>query len=149
MSTVSVIGDGGWGTTLAVVLAGNGHNVRLWSAFPEYAAELAKNRENVKFLPGITLPESIAVIDDVAIALDADVLVVAVPTKFMRQVLQQFAGKFSPGPDIISVAKGIEHDTLKRPTEIISELLPGSSVGVLCGLLFDFLFSCPATDRRF
>ncbi len=133
MNTVSVIGDGGWGTALSIVLAGNGHGVRLWSAFPEYAAELARSRENVKFLPGITLPKSVEVTDDVARALDADVLVVAVPTKFMRQVLKKFAGKFSPGPDIISVAKGIEHDTLKRPSEIIGELLTSSPVGVLCG----------------
>lgn len=133
MSTVSVIGDGGWGTAISIVLSKNGHVVRLWSAFPEHAKTLAENMENVKFLPGISLPESIDVTDDVAKALDADTLVVAVPTKFMRVVLQRFAEKFSAGPDMVSVAKGIEHDTLKRPSEIISELLPGSPIGVLSG----------------
>ena len=133
MSTVSVIGDGGWGTAIAIVLSKNGHAVRLWSAFPEYAKTLAEKRENVEFLPGIPIPESIDVTDDVAKALDADVIVIAVPTKFMRVVLQRFAEKFRPGPDMVSVAKGIEHDTLKRPSEIISELLPGSPIGVLSG----------------
>lgn len=130
---ISVIGDGGWGTTLAIVLAGNGHNVRLWSAFPEYAADMAANRENVKFLPGVEIPESVVITDDADEALEADALVMAVPTKFLRGVLPRFVSGFRPGQDIISVIKGIEHDTLKRPSEIIVEMLSGASVGVLCG----------------
>ena len=54
--TVAVLGDGGWGTALALLLHGNGHEVRLWSKFPEYAAEMAASRVNRKFLPGVTIP---------------------------------------------------------------------------------------------
>ena len=53
---VTIIGDGGWGTTLALMLFENGHEVRLWSKFPDYAAKFASTRENTKFLPGITVP---------------------------------------------------------------------------------------------
>lgn len=133
MSSISVIGDGGWGTALSIVLSMNGHDVKLWTAFPEYAKTLREKKENVKFLPGVSLPESVVVIDSVDEALDADVLVIAVPTKFLRSVMDKFAASFKPGADIVSVAKGIEHDTLKRPTEIIAELLSGSAPGVLSG----------------
>ncbi|MCH7911183.1 MAG: NAD(P)-dependent glycerol-3-phosphate dehydrogenase [Candidatus Hydrogenedentes bacterium] len=132
MSRVSVLGDGGWGTALSLILESGGHDVTLWSVFPEYAAILAEKRENVKFLPGISLPEGLKITADTKQVLGADLIIVAVPTKFIRAVLERFPDGFGSGTDVISVAKGIEHDTLMRPTEIIRELA-GCVPGVLCG----------------
>ena len=53
MTKIAVLGDGAWGTALALVLERGGHGVALWSKFPEYAAEMRAKRENVKFLPGM------------------------------------------------------------------------------------------------
>ena len=77
---IAVLGDGGWGTALALLLFENGHGVRLWSAFPDYAEEMAASRENRKFLPGIAIPKEILVTADAREALaGTDLGVVAIP----------------------------------------------------------------------
>ncbi|MBM4033536.1 MAG: NAD(P)-dependent glycerol-3-phosphate dehydrogenase [Planctomycetes bacterium] len=140
---VTVIGDGGWGTTLALLLAGKGNRVRLWGAFPDYIEEMRRRRENVKFLPGIPLPEAIELTSDLAAAVEgAGLLVLAVPSQFMRGVLRRLAhswwhrrpacgtqarglchqGRLG-GVPIVSVAKGIENRTLLRPTQIVTDVL--------------------------
>ena len=72
---IAVIGDGGWGTALALVLNGNGHRVSVWGPFADYVAEVQKTRVNRKFLPGVTLPEAISFTADRAVASTADVAV--------------------------------------------------------------------------
>jgi glycerol-3-phosphate dehydrogenase (NAD(P)+) len=133
MSTVSVLGDGAWGTALSLILLKNGHEVTLWSAFADYAEVLRRERENVTFLPGTPLPDALGITSEVGEALEAGILVMAVPTKFMREVLGSFTTGFRAGGLVVSVAKGIEHETTMRPTEIVRELLPGSVSGVLSG----------------
>ncbi|MBM4041339.1 MAG: NAD(P)-dependent glycerol-3-phosphate dehydrogenase [Planctomycetes bacterium] len=121
---VTVIGDGGWGTTLALLLLGKGHAVRLWGAFPEYAETMRQRRENAKFLPGVPLPEALELTGDLAAAVGgAEMLVMAVPSQFMRGVLRQLAECYVPGTPIVSVAKGIENRTLLRPTQVIADVL--------------------------
>ena len=121
---VTVIGDGGWGTALARLLVGNGHAVRLWGAFPAYIDEMRRRRENAKFLPGILLPEALGLTGDMGDAVaDADVLVAAVPTQFVRRVLRRLARCYRRGVPVVSVAKGIENRTLLRPTQIIADVL--------------------------
>ena len=61
---ISIIGDGGWGSANAILLANSGHDVTLWGAFPGYVAEMEKSRENTKFLPGVKLPPSITLTSD-------------------------------------------------------------------------------------
>src|SRR5262245_23525808 len=84
---VAVVGDGGWGTTLAMVLHQAGHAVALWAHDAEYARDLARTRANPRFLPGFPLPEPIEVGADLArLARGADLVVSAVPTQFVRAV---------------------------------------------------------------
>ena len=84
---ISIIGDGGMGTLCAILLAENGLAVRLWSAFPEAADELARTRENRRFLPGAVLPKGIEVTGRDELALEgAELVVSAVPSQFMRGV---------------------------------------------------------------
>lgn len=126
--TIAVIGDGGMGTICAIMLAENGHEVRLWSAFADQAREMREAGENRRFLPGATLPEGICITADDAEALDGvSWIVSAVPTPYLREVWQRLAPLVPHGAAVLSVTKGIENDTLLRPTEVIeavSEIEP-------------------------
>ncbi|MFP4057335.1 MAG: NAD(P)H-dependent glycerol-3-phosphate dehydrogenase [Candidatus Brocadiia bacterium] len=131
---VTVVGDGGWGTALALLLCGKGHAVRLWGAFPDYVAEMGRRGENVTFLPGIPLPEELELADDMAAAVaGAGLLVAAVPTQFMRRVLERLAPCCPRGVPVVSVAKGIEERTLLRPTQVVRDVLGRVPVLALSG----------------
>ncbi|MBI1853002.1 MAG: NAD(P)-dependent glycerol-3-phosphate dehydrogenase [Planctomycetes bacterium] len=134
MKRIAVIGDGGWGTALALLLDAKGHRVRIWGAFPEYLSDMRRRRENVKFLKGVALSPSIELIPDPADAVaDADLVVSAVPTRFLRNVLVRFEPILDAGVPIVSVTKGIEEGTLRRPSQIIHEVLGRRPVAVLSG----------------
>lgn len=131
MKKVCVIGDGGWGTALALLLHKKGVDTILWSAFPEYAEFLRKKRENVKFLKGVTLPKDLEITADTELAGKVRTAVFVVPCKYLGIVAQRFRkNKFR---SIISATKGIENTSLKRPSEILDEHFPKASVGVLSG----------------
>ena len=134
---ILVLGDGGWGTALALVLQHNGHKVTLCSKFPDYASYVNKKRENTKFLPGIKLPPSINITSEFMIQ-DLDLIVMAVPTQFCRSVLEDVKSRIPHSAfriPIVSVAKGIEQKTIKRPSQIIKEVLdyPKDKIAVLSG----------------
>ena len=123
---VAILGDGGFGTALSAVHARRGNDVLLWSAFPEYARLLEQKRENVKFLPGIHLPEKhIRISSDLQEALAfGEFLVFAVPTQYLRGILERVKETGISGhPLLVSVAKGIEKGTLLRPSQIIGDVL--------------------------
>jgi glycerol-3-phosphate dehydrogenase (NAD(P)+) len=121
---VTVLGDGGWGTALAVVNARRGNEVLLWSAFPDYAKTLQEKRENVKFLPGVTLPPQITISSDLKEALQfGDILVLAIPTQFLRNILHKIKDYNIGNKVFVSVAKGIEKKTCLRPSEIVFSIL--------------------------
>ena len=131
---VAVLGDGAWGTALAISLAANGASVHLWSAFPDYAARLARTRENVKFLPGVGIPEAVEITAEAACAFEGASLALAVvPTQYIRPTLARIALSVPEGLPVASCAKGLELGTLKRPTEILREVFPGSPVAVVSG----------------
>jgi glycerol-3-phosphate dehydrogenase (NAD(P)+) len=131
---ITVLGDGGWGTTLAILLFNNGQSITLWSNFPAYAEKLRESRENPKFLPGVHIPEEISITSDPRAALEGkELAVVAVPTQYLRSVLGKFAPCWKEGLSIVSVAKGIEVETLLRPSEIIGKMFSGAKICVLSG----------------
>ncbi len=120
---VAVVGDGGWGTALARLLALKGCEVVMWGAFPDYTAAMRQAGENFKFLPGIPLPDGLRLTNDGAEALaGADVIVAAVPTQFLRRVLRPLAACYRRSTPVVSVAKGIERRTLMRPTQIVRDV---------------------------
>jgi len=131
--TAAVIGDGGWGTAMAMMLAERGWRVLIWGHDPFYLDEMNRLRENRLFLPGVKLPLEITFEPSVARATDAaDLIFVAVPTKFLRSVLEQ-APRVASGKDMVSLTKGIEPHTLLRPSEIIAEILTPKRLAVLSG----------------
>lgn len=131
---IAVIGDGGWGTTLAIHLSHKGLPVTLWGPFPDYIEFLRQKRENKKFLPGIILPAEINLTADIREAVQgAGMTVVAVPSHFMRGVMEKLQGVDIGDAIFVSVSKGIENDTLKRMSQIIAEVLGPKRLAVLSG----------------
>lgn len=134
---VAVLGAGSWGTALALVLADNGHEVILWGHKKEQVDAINKTHQNEKYLPGVDLPVNITATAELQSALEAiDFVVLAVPTKAMRDVCGQLS-KFMTSPTIfVHVSKGIEPDTHLRVSEVIEEEIPQSlreAVVVLSG----------------
>ena len=124
---IAVLGAGSWGTTLAILLHDNGHRVTLWEFDREQAAALERDRENVKFLPGVPLPEAIAVQTDLGAAIDgAGLIVFVVPSHVVRTVAAEAAksGKLDPQVIVVNAAKGLEEKTLKRMSEVLLDELP-------------------------
>lgn len=131
---IAVIGDGGWGTTLAVLLSKKGHKTSLWGFFPEYVGQLRAARENVKFLPGIRIPDSVKITHSLEDALrDARITVLAVPSQFVRGVLDMLKNSGVRSTAIISAVKGIENSSLKRMSQVIEECIRPEKLAVLSG----------------
>ena len=121
---IAIIGDGGMGTVLGMLLCEKGIAARIWGYDRRQLEQIAHDRENKKFLPGYKLPEELEFEhDDKRIISGADLIVSAVPCQFMRQIWNRLKEHVHEGVPIVSVAKGIENDTLLRPTEILAEIL--------------------------
>jgi glycerol-3-phosphate dehydrogenase (NAD(P)+) len=130
----SVIGDGAMGTACSILLSQKPeHVVTQWCQFTEQCQVLGRTRENAKFLPGVRIPESVRVTDDFSRARDADVFVVAVPTVYLAATLERICGAWPSGPPIVSVNKGMEQQTFRAPSQIISGILGDQAVAVLSG----------------
>lgn len=134
---ISVLGAGGWGTTLSIVLHNNGHDVTLWEYKKAYAKNLSKTRFNKIYLPGIKIPKEIKVTHSLEDAADnMHMIVLAVPSQFVRSVIQKFKKVDFRDTILVSVAKGIETDTLLTVSLIIKDVLKNirdENIGVLSG----------------
>ena len=131
---ITVIGNGGWGTTLAILLYKKGYEITLWGADASYISFLKEKRENIKYLKGIPIPSGIGITSDISDKLvDAQLLVSAVPTPYLRSVLIKFKDILTNEIPIVSVTKGIENDTLMRPSEVITNVLGNQPISVLLG----------------
>jgi len=133
---ISVIGDGGWGTTLAIHLAKNKHTVRLWGPFPSYIRQIKKSRINTKFLPGVRLARNIKLTEDLTDAIkESDIIVFAIPSKYAASILRNIKKtKVNLSRKIfLSVTKGIDTAKLLRISEIIKKELGSIPTAVLSG----------------
>jgi len=125
---ITIIGNGSMATVCALLLESDGKQVTIWGASPDHVAELIQTRENRRYLPGYRIAESIRLTADDQQAFDqADLIVSAIPTQFIRSVWQRLARHVPPNVPIASVSKGIENDTLLRPTQVIADVLNQSS----------------------
>lgn len=134
MRRALVIGDGGWGTTLALLLHRNAVPTALWSAFPEHVEEMRSLHENRRFLPGVHLPREIELTADPhSAAQGVDLVVSAVPTQYLRRVATLFEDALPGNAPIVSATKGIEIETFMTPSSILTEILGERPVCVLTG----------------
>lgn len=122
---IAVIGAGSWGTTLAILLSYNTHQVILWSHRSEHAQQMHETRENAPLLPGIAIPQDIQITDDLGLALRrAEMIVTAVPTQFLRSVAERMKKHNLNDILVVNVAKGIENQSLMTISEILMDVLP-------------------------
>lgn len=133
---VAVLGAGSWGTTFAKVLADAGSDVTLWARRPEVAAAVNDTAANPDYLPGVALPAALRATDDAALAVhEADAVVLAVPSQTLRENLAGWQPLLPDGATLVSLAKGVELSTLKRMSEVVSEVadVEMSRVAVVSG----------------
>lgn len=132
---IAVIGAGAWGTALADVAARAGRAVTLWARNEATAAAIANNRESPR-LPGLRLDDRVAVTADLAAAMPADAVLLAVPSQAVRAAAIKLAPVLAPGTPVVCCAKGIERGTRKFMSEVIAEAIPSAGVAVLSGPSF-------------
>lgn len=134
MKKIAVIGDGGWGTALALTLAGNGHEVTLWGPFPDYVDLMRERRENTEYLPGIELPESLHLTSSRReVSSEPEMAVFAVPSRFFREVASSFSGLFPPSCGLVTVSKGFDPGTRDRLSEVMKQETGLERVAALSG----------------
>ncbi len=133
MTKVAVIGAGSWGTAVASIAAQNAPTW-LWARSSELAHDIDVDHRNTRYLPDVELPKTLRATSSLEEAVhDAEVIVMGVPSHGFREVLAEAALFVTPGVPVISLTKGVEQQSLKRMTEVISELLPSCAAGVLTG----------------
>jgi glycerol-3-phosphate dehydrogenase (NAD(P)+) len=136
MSRVAVMGAGSWGTAFSIVLADAGNEVSIWARREDVCDAINARRENTDYLPGIELPGTITATHDPAKALaDAEYVVLAVPSQTLRENLTEWVPHLPADAILVSLMKGVELGTLKRMSEVISEVTGVGSerIGVVSG----------------
>jgi glycerol-3-phosphate dehydrogenase (NAD(P)+) len=132
-----VVGAGAWGTAFAMHLARRSHAVTLVPRRAGQAAEIEAERENRDYLPGLRLPDGVRVDADLAAGLSgAGAVLLACPAQTLRRTSGRVQAALAPGEGprvVISLAKGLELGSHMRPSQVISEAIPGVAVGALSG----------------
>ena len=134
---IAVLGAGGWGTTLAILLYYNGHDVTLWEYKKSYAKELNKTRENRLYLPNIHIPEGIIISNNLnESCFNKNLIVIAIPSQYIREVINKIEFQNIKNSILVSVSKGIEKNTLLTVSQIIKDIFPklsSNQISVLSG----------------
>lgn len=126
---IAILGAGGWGTALGILLRAQGHAVSLWAHSESHAAELRQSRKNPAYLPGAELPPDISIKSDFSDLVEAKLVVLAVPSAHLRQVLTDSRPFFRPGQILVNVAKGIEQGSLMTMSQVARQVLEPKGSG--------------------
>lgn len=119
-----VVGDGAWGTSLALVLHRNKHRVQVWGAFEDNVEQVNRTHSNARFLPGVDIPPDLPFTTDISAAANADMLILGTPSQYLRGPLQALAELKRPKHQIVvNISKGIETGTLLRMSELCHSFL--------------------------
>ncbi len=134
MKRVAILGAGGMGTALALLFARRGLAVQLWARNPADASAMVQSRENARHLPGVSIPPEIGITSNACDATEAaDLMVAAIPSAYLRATLTTIVERVPLKIPVLSVIKGIENETLARPSQIIVEALGERAVAILSG----------------
>ncbi len=134
MANIAIIGAGSWGSSLSVLLSGNGHQVTVWSCFPEEVLMLRQYREHRDKLPGVRIPERVRLTDRLEEAVEqADQVVFVVPSQTIRQNARAIAPLLTPDAILVCCSKGLEESTGLRLSEVIAQEVPNHCVVGLYG----------------
>lgn len=131
---VAVLGGGSFGTVIANLAAGNGHDTTLWLRDPQQLADMRATGENHRYLPGFPLCPDLKFSDDLqATVAPADIIFVSIPSKAFRSVLQAARPALRPEQMLVSTTKGVEKDTFALMSEILHEETGLGRIGVISG----------------
>ncbi len=131
---IAIIGGGSFGTALAHVVASNHFETRLWMRDSQRALETQSSRENIRYLPGHTLAESLTISCDLKAVIDGcDIIFVSVPSSSFREVVQHIRPFIKDSMGVVSTTKGIGRDGFTVMSEILKQELPNNAIGVLSG----------------
>ncbi len=126
---VTILGDGAMATVCSIMLTQRGHELTMWGAFEQSIERLQQNRDNSRLLPGVRVPERVRLTaNDQDCFRDCTMILSAVPTQYLRSAWKRLAPYVPAGVPIVSVSKGIENDTLLRPSQIISDSFSAQAV---------------------
>ena len=132
---IAVLGAGSWGTTLAILLLENGHEVSLWTYREDQAQVIQQTRLNPDFLPGVVVPSQIKILNDIEQAVYLkDLIVAAVPSQFLRSVAMQVERSDLTNTIIVNVAKGIENVSLMTMSDVLLDVLVKAKKENVCTL---------------
>ena len=132
MRKVAIIGSGSWGVALAIYLAGQGNEVRIWS-FSEDERDMINNEKKCKFLPKAVIPDGVYCSTDIKEVVEwSEIILHVTPSKFTRNVVKQYKD-FVTNQGVIICSKGFEADSLKTLDQVVKEELPNNRIGVLSG----------------
>ncbi len=132
MAKITILGCG-YGTALGVLFTTYGHDVVTWTKFEEEAQQLRIDREHKRLLPGVTLPEKLAVTTDPSCVSGADIVLVAIPSPFFREAVQAVKPYMDKTTVVVNVSKGLEVSTGNRLSLILKEELPLNPIAVITG----------------
>ena len=132
---IAVLSDGAWATAIALLLVANKHTITLWGPFPDHIEEMRKTGRNDRFLKGHNLPPELELSDSMSRVIDGvDVIVLASPTQFARKTIERLSSVgYRDDQVLVNVAKGVEVNSLKRVSEICTEVLGANKYCVLSG----------------
>lgn len=134
MMKIGILGGGSWGTALALLLSRKGLRVDIWSRNLEQVKDISETRENRKYLPNIKLPKDLYITNNIEETIkDKDIIVLAVPTHGIREILDKYSSFVNNDQIIVNVSKGIENNSLLRISEIVKEFLPKNKFVALSG----------------
>lgn len=133
MATITILGSGGFGLSLAIMCDNAGHDVTVWSKFQDEIDAIKRTGELKSKLPGVLINKSIKLTTDISEVKDRDLVIVGIPSNFVRNVCEEAAPFMDESTIVVNTAKGLEAGSLKRMSEVVSECFPKNTVAVLTG----------------
>ena len=131
---ICVISAGSWGSALAYLLAGNGHEVNLWFRNRKKAEKAISLKENSDYLPGIKIPAGVNICwDEEEAANSCDIFVQGAPSHSVREILMRFKPFIREGAAVVNISKGLENGSYKRLSQVIEEIIPSCRLTTLSG----------------
>ncbi len=129
---ITILGCG-FGTALSVLWNKAGHEITAWTKYEEEINDIRRYGEHKRLLPGVAVSNRIAFTTDISCVAGADIVVFAIPSKFVREVAEKVKEHIRPETIVLNVGKGFEEETDKRLSQVISETLPDNKIAVMAG----------------
>jgi len=133
MAKITVLGSGGFGLSLAIMCDKNGHDVTVWSNFPEEIEQIKVDREHKTKLAGVKISKSITLTSDIECINGSDIVMFGIPSKFVRSVAKKSAPYITQDMIVVNTGKGLEDGTHKRLSEVLEDELPNAKIVILSG----------------